>query len=109
MKSIKGSQPTQAISLRAETSSSRDFPTYSTCPYCGDQLYLSRMQYLCRDAAICGYSVSPQKHLPQLINEALAIGVSVFQAEVQPTPIDRRAFSPSVAGATPRLARKGAA
>jgi hypothetical protein len=45
------------------------------------------MQYLCRDAATCGYSVSPQKHLPQLISEALAIGVSVFQTKVQPTPI----------------------
>lgn len=47
------SAPVVALATVASPLSS--LPRYGRCPLCGEQTYLHRGRYLCRDAATCGY------------------------------------------------------
>ena len=48
------------------------YPHYSTCPFCGDQLYLSRRHYFCRNTITCSYTVPAQHHAETLALTELA-------------------------------------
>ena len=73
------------ISAEVPAPTATEFPRYSTCPLCGDQLYLSRTHYLCRDSISCGYTISAQLHAETLALSTLA---PILEAPKTPEEIE---------------------